>query len=205
MSQVAANALIAAAAYALLGISFALSYRASRFFHLTHGAVYVIGAYGAYATSRCLGPASIVFGAVIAGIAGAGAYVGLYRPMESRRATRSQLLVASLGAFVAVQNVISLGFGDEMLSFDIGLPLRVLRLGDVRVTNLQALVIVLALAFTLGLWAFLELTVAGLLVRAVCDDAELARARGIPVERVTGCAFFLSSSLAGEAGGASPL
>lgn len=48
MHQLLVNGAAAGCAYALLGIGFALIYRAARLIHLAHGAVYAGAAYLAY-------------------------------------------------------------------------------------------------------------------------------------------------------------
>ena len=108
------NALIAAAVYALVALSFSLIYSTTRFFHFAHGAVYAVGAYSAYvvieafrrsaqatATSS-LGsggavpwwaPVAAVLAAIIvATVLGALMELGIYRPLRRMRATPVVLL-----------------------------------------------------------------------------------------------------------------
>lgn len=47
--------LIAGAIYALIALGFTVIYRTVKFFHLAHGAVYTVGAYGAYSLTIGLG------------------------------------------------------------------------------------------------------------------------------------------------------
>jgi branched-chain amino acid transport system permease protein len=58
--QLIANGLVAGSIYVLVGIGFSVIYRTVRFFHLAHGAVYVVGAYAAYSLVIQLGLNPIV-------------------------------------------------------------------------------------------------------------------------------------------------
>lgn len=46
--QIIINGLIAASIYSLIALGFSIIYNTVRFFHLSHGAIYVAGAYIAY-------------------------------------------------------------------------------------------------------------------------------------------------------------
>ena len=46
--QLVANGLITGSIYVLVALGFTVIYRTVKFFHLAHGAVYVVGAYVAY-------------------------------------------------------------------------------------------------------------------------------------------------------------
>ena len=55
LPQLAANALIAAAGYALVAVGFGLVFATTRFFHFAYGAVYTAGAYLALVFVKWLG------------------------------------------------------------------------------------------------------------------------------------------------------
>ncbi len=116
LPQLTANALIAAGAYCLVAVGFGLIFATTRFFHFAHGAVYAWGAYLAFLFVKVLGlplVAGAALAVVLCGGLGAAFELGLYRPLRARGASPLVLLLASLGAYVVLQNLISLLFGDQ--------------------------------------------------------------------------------------------
>jgi branched-chain amino acid transport system permease protein len=203
MHQVIANAVIAACVYSLLALSFSLIYSASRFFHFAHGAVYVVGAYSALVAVGYLHwgvvPAAIV-GLAVAALFGGLMDLLVYRPLRRRQASSLVLLIASLGLYVVLQNAISAIFGDETQTIRTwpvrgGLPI----LGA-RITPVQILIIVVAIALFTGTILVLKYTKAGIAMRALACNAELARVVGMDTDRVILYAFLIGSALVGAAG-----
>lgn len=117
LPQLLANGLIAGTVYALVALGFGLIYFTARFFHFAHGAVYAVGAYLTYACwlSGLSLYAAIPLAVMGTSILGALLDIGIYRPLSLRRRGASSLilLIASLGLFTVIQNLISLVFGDD--------------------------------------------------------------------------------------------
>jgi len=201
--QIAVNSLYGAAVYALCAIGFALVYRTARFFNFAHGFSIIAGPYAAYALKTWLGCPLLL--AVVGGVAFACAIgclleVGLFRPMRDRHATPLTLLLASLGAYVVLQNVVSLVFGDHTRILRIVQRATVWQLFGARLTGIQALTVFVALISIAGLLIFVRRTRAGRAIRAVSDDAELADMCGIDSRRVMLWVLGTGSGLAGLAG-----
>jgi len=204
IAQLLANSIIAGAIYTLVGLGFALILWTSRFFHFAHAAVYAISAYTVYALSVWLHlplAVSAFFGIAVGGAIGGLMDFGVYRRLRQRRASSLGLLLASFGLMVALQNCLSLGFGDDAKSIRpwsrvvTGYPI----LGA-RITLLQISIIALAAVASTLLWAVLHRTQAGLALRAVANDPELAAIYGIDPDRVNMWTLVLGSCLAGVAG-----
>lgn len=199
--QVIANAFIAAAGYVLVGLGFGLIYRTARFFHFSHGAVYAIGAYATLSLSTALGWWLAVPTAVlISGGVGFGLFCAFYAPLQRRSVSPTILLVASLGLFVVTQNVISMLYGDEMQALTNLPPKEGFSVMGARVAWFQALAVVWSVVLCAALWAFLQLTRAGLLLRAVANDWLLCRVIGVRSNRIVAGSFFIGSAMAGAAG-----
>ena len=115
LPQLFVNGLIAGTIYALVALGFGLIYATTRFFHFAHGAVYTAGAYLAY-SGWLLGlnlPGAVLLAVIDTPILGAVLEIGVYRPLRRKAASSLILLLASLGLFIVIQNLISLTFGDD--------------------------------------------------------------------------------------------
>lgn len=201
--QIIVNSAYAAAVYTLCALGFALTYRTARFFNFAHGFSIVSGPYTAYLLKNFCGMPLLV--ACVAGVCVAGAIgcvldLVIFRPMRRRRATALTLLLASLGAYVVLQNVLSLLFGDQTVILrEVAAP-RVWSIGGAQLTQIQVLTVAAALVCTAGLFAFLRCTPHGRIIRAVAGDAELAAICGLPSKRVVLITFGVGAALAGLAG-----
>ena len=200
--QFLVNGLIAGSTYALIAISFALIYFPTRFFHFAHGAVFAWGAYFGYISVVMLKMplwVALPLAVGMTAMLGAGLEVGIYRPLRRRRATGLVLLLASLGLYVVLQNLISLLFGDETKSLRAGEIVEGIALFGARITPIQLWIIFASFASFASVWAILKFTKFGKSLRAVASDPELALVHGVDSDRVILGAFTLGSGLAGLA------
>jgi len=200
LEQLIVNGLIAGAIYALMASGFSLVYNVLKFLHVAHGAIYVVGAFAGWWLARVVGvplPAAIVGALVLSIIAGVLVDFVAYRPI--RKKGEAALLMISFGVFIFVQSLVLLFFGADVKSY--GLPIeRGLDVAGAIITPLQISLIAISLVTMAALHVFLKFTKAGKAIRAVADDAEVARVVGISPERTILVTFILSSLLAGVAG-----
>ena len=198
--QLIANSLIAAAAYSVMGVGFAMVYWSARFFHFAHAVTYTISAYIIFGLLGVFGMSVLVAAAVA--VAGAVAFGGLveivvYRQLRRRKTSPLGLLLASLGIMVAFQNVISLVFGDDVKSIRGSLVAPGLDIGGARVTLIQIGICAAAVAILTATWMLIHHTEAGMRFRAVTNDPELAVIRGVDSDRVLLWTLMLASGIAG--------
>jgi len=177
--QLIINGIIAGAGYALVGIGFALIYNVGRFFHFAHGILFTVGAYTAFLCNQLLGlPLFLSVPVAIAVTAASGCLLNLVilGPITRRGGSPLVLLLASLGLYIVIQNVISLCFGDDIK------------------TLISSAMLLIAVAL------FLRTTGLGKAMRAVSSNAALAEVCGISSRRLVLYAFGIGSALAGIAG-----
>lgn len=201
--QLFLNGLIAGSTYALLAIGFSLIYSTTRFFHFAHAAVYTWTPYVCLALvsgAKAPIPIAVVAALGTGTLLGALMEIGVYRPLRLRGATSLVLLVASLGMYVALQNCISLVFGDATLSLRGGRLSAVVAIGSARVTVTQMAVVAAAAGSVLVVALLLRHTRLGIALRAVASDPELASSTGVSVSRTQLAAFAIGSFLAAVAG-----
>ncbi|HRZ13083.1 MAG TPA: branched-chain amino acid ABC transporter permease [Kiritimatiellia bacterium] len=203
MNQLVANTVIAAGAYILSGIGFAVIYRTTRFFHFAHASAISLSAYLGYACITRLQihiiPSILV--CVLAGTAlGCTVDAAVYRPLRARQAGPLALLLASLGVYLTVHNALALWLGDDFKSVRISAVREGLLIGGARVTPTQLAIVVAACAAVVGVALFLAHTLAGRRMRAVASDPALAAASGIAVNQSILLAFAIGSALGAVAG-----
>jgi branched-chain amino acid transport system permease protein len=110
------------------------------------------------------------------------------------------LLLASLGIYVVVQNLIAVIFGADMKTIHGNLVSEGLPILGARITPIQIAIIAVSAGLVVITYLLLKMTLFGKAVRAVASDSALAATSGIDAEHVMLCAFALASALAGAAG-----
>lgn len=201
--QLLANALLAAALYLLVALGFGLVYATARFFHFAHGAVVTIGAYLGYLlVVWCRLPVVVAAPLAVAGCALIGAVMeqALYRPLRARRASPLVLMLASLGLYIVLQNLVSLLFGDDRKGLLPAGAVSSFEVFGARVTTPQVALMVTSGLLWLALVLFLRHTRLGMAMRAVSENPELAALSGVSLTRVLTVATAIASVLAGAAG-----
>jgi len=201
--QLLVNGAVSASMYVLTGVGFAAIYSALRFFHFAHAAVVMTGAYVAFALFQPLGfPiwAAVAGGIVVSACIGCGMELVVYRPLRSKGAPSLVLLLASLGMYVVLQNVISMVFGDDAKSIRITEVKEGLNLLGARITPIQIVSIATGTVALIGTGTLLRFTRQGKAMKAMASDCELSVASGIDTTRVALFAFAVGSALAGVSG-----
>jgi branched-chain amino acid transport system permease protein len=176
--------------------------------NLTHGSIYMVGAYSA--ALAVLGTGSFLIG-LAAALVGAGLYAVLLElAVVQWLYQRDHLyqVLATLGLILFTNEAVSLLFGRKPPLMDIppflqgsvgilpGLDYPVMRLAFIVVGALVAL----------GLWLLVNHTRVGMLIRAGADDREMVDALGVNIRRLYTLVFGLGGILCGLAGAmAAPL
>lgn len=204
-SQLVINSIIAGSVYVLIAVGFNLVYGATRFFNIAHGVMATVGAYAVFFFSRTLDLdvwLAVLLGVLVAGFAGWLLDRGLYLPLRRRKVSVMVLLVASLGAFTALQALIAIIFTSNFQILSKGVPgsQPVFTVFGGVITQIQIFIILAAVLVVLGLALLLKCTLFGTSVRAVSDDEEVSKIVGINTNRVIGLVFFIGSAIAGLGG-----
>ncbi|PXF59354.1 MAG: branched-chain amino acid ABC transporter permease [Deltaproteobacteria bacterium] len=203
MAQLIANSLYVASIYTIIALGFALIYQVSHFFHFAHGVVFTAGAYLTFLFKICFGYPfffSIVVAIGFSAILGCLIEISIYRPLRRKDASSLILLLASLGIYIVLQNVISMVFGDDIKTIRSGIVEEGINILGARITPIQITIISVSLFLLVCCFFFLKYTKMGHAMRAVANDPELARVSGIESDRVILSTFALGSALAGIAG-----
>jgi branched-chain amino acid transport system permease protein len=202
VEQLLLNGVIAGSIYSLVALGFALIYQTTRFFHFAHGAVYTFGAYFAYLFFVQLGfDRWLAFpsACVVTMLLGVALEVGIYKPMRNRKATDLTLLIASLGLYIVLQNIISMVWGDDTKTMRTGEVVEGHAILGARITNIQIAIIATSVVLITLIALMLARTKFGKALRALANDPELARLSGINSDRYIMYAFAIGSFLAAVA------
>ena len=123
-----------------------------------------------------------------------------YLPLRRKGASPLVLLLASLGIYVVLQNIISMTFGDDIKSIRSGPVKEGLNVFGARITPIQVFTIVVSVVLVIAVAVLLKKMKMGKAMRAVASDPKLANVCGLDSDRVILLAFAIGSVLAGVAG-----
>jgi branched-chain amino acid transport system permease protein len=203
IGQILVDGLVVGATVALVAVGFGLCYRLTGFFNFSHAISVVVGPYCILViTQKAQLPDQIAWfiGVALSCALGGWVYLLVFRPMRRRSATVLSLMLASLGVYVLLQNLISILFGDETQSLSRGPVEEGWHILGGVVTHIQACAVVVAAVSLGAICWFLERTPAGVRVRAVASDPDLAVIEGIRRDVVELCAFAGAAGLASMSG-----
>jgi len=200
--QLIANGIIYGCIIALSAIGLSLAYRIMNFANFAHGDFLTLGAYLTlfFAATLNLGfPMACILAVLSTAAIAVVLDIGIWKPMRSTGATRTAIMILSIGVSIAVRNAIIIFFRPDALRF----PLPVsegLNLGGIVLTFFQLSVVLIAFSAMLIVHALLSRTILGKSMRALADNPDLARVSGINVDRVIRYTWAVSMGLAALAG-----
>lgn len=194
------NSIALAGLLFLLSAGFSLIFGLMRIPNLTHGALFMLGAYFGVTFLR-LGLnfwVAALLSALVLGIIG-----GLIERFLLRRLAGQELaqVLVTLGLAFIIADVCLLVWTGDPIPLATPESLRgVLRAGPVVFPKYRLAVVVMAVVVAAVMWYLLERTRLGATIRAGVDDPEIARVIGIRVSRLFTAVFSFGSALAGFGG-----
>jgi len=201
--QLLVNIAISASTYILVGLSFSLIYSTVRFFHFAHAIVFTSGAYFTFFLSTwCNLPIlfAIPLASILSSFVGCYLDIWIYRPMRHKNSSPLILLLASLGIYIVLQNMVSMVFGDDTKSIRSTVVREGLSIFGARITATQVLIISISIVLVICIAVFLQKAKLGKAMRAVANDCELADISGVDTNQVILLTFAIGSFVAGLAG-----
>jgi len=184
----------------LLSAGFSLIFGLMRIPNLTHGSFFMVGAY--FAVSLMRWGLDFWTAAIVSGL-GVAAFGGLIERLILRRLPGAELaqVLVTLGLSFMVADICLMVWTGDPIQVDTPRALR----GATSVLGLafptyRLFISVIAVIFAALLWALLDRTRLGAMIRAGVDDPSMARVAGIRVSRLFTIVFCLGAWLAGFAG-----
>ena len=188
--------------YALLSLGLAVIFGLLNIINFTHGAQYMLGAFGAYLLLNKLGLGywwSLILVPILVGATG----VIIERTMLARLYNLDHLygLLLTFGLGLIIQGLFRNEFGSTGLPYAIPSQLQGgQNLGFMFLPNYRAWVIGASLLVCLGTWFVIERTKLGGYLRAATENPQIVQAFGINVPRMITLTYGYGVALAALAG-----
>lgn len=198
------NALSLGSVYALFALGFTLVFGVLGVVNLSHGAVFMVGAYAALQAITQLqlplaGALAVAF--VASGLLGLLIDVLVLRPLRARNAPHLIPMIATIGLATALNSLAQGIFGAENLRFPAEvLPQDVLNVAGLHVTMLELAIIALSFGLMAVLLLVLRGTQLGRALRAIAESPKAAALLGINVGGLFMLTSFIAAGLGGLAG-----
>ena len=207
--QIALLGVIFGCLYALSAAGIVLTYRATGVFNIANFAIALLAGYLAWQLSGRWGVPLVATVPIVVLICGPGLgwllERAVFRPLQVRRASSSEKLVAALGVTVVLLALINVVWGpgvqgtpDEPVPRLFGqTPFEI---GSLQFDTEQVGLLVTVLAVAALLYVLFQRTFLGTSIRAVVDRRELAELAAIDTNRVSQVAWMLGCTLAAVTG-----
>ena len=203
LEQQLVNALSLGCVYALFALGFTLVFGVLGVINLSHGAVFMLGAYAALSVvTRLQAPLwlALVVALVASGALGLLIDYLVLRPLRRRNAPHLIPMIATIGLAIFFNSAAQGVFGAENLRFPSEIvPDRQLRFLGVQISVLEVAIVLLSFALMAGLLVVMKKTQLGRALRAIAESPKAAALLGIDVEGL----FYLTSFTAAALGGMS--
>jgi branched-chain amino acid transport system permease protein len=217
INKVVVSGAVLGSVYALGAIGITLIFGILRFAHFAHGDMMTMGAFVTYvlaAIATAMGiqtmwpngfivlPLALPIAAVLA----LGIDRGFYRPLRDRGVKPVTLLIASIGVTLMLQGLIRLIFGASGRTFFDEVPKQIFRIGvsgarrAIAISEPQVLLVIVTVIAVVALHLFLTRSRLGKGMRAMADNADLAKISGINTRQVIRATWIIAGGLACLAG-----
>lgn len=204
--HIAIYAMLRASDFALIAIGFALVFGSCRVLNLMHGSYVMLGGYAAYWFSSVLvarlGSSPPVLGMAVLLAAASTALFGyaFFKLLQlTNRAEPHHVLVISIAGNLFVSRAVAYRWGVEGLNVPPVLT-GTLSVGSLTIPSADAFRFVAAVCLIAGLWAWLNRSQTGRVLRAVADNPLAAKLAGIDPARYLAIGVGIAAFLAGLAG-----
>ena len=203
LEQQLVNALSLGCVYALFALGFTLVFGVLGVINLSHGAVFMVGAYAALqVVTRWAFPlwAALITAVIVSGALGLAIDMAVLRPLRRRNAPHLIPMIATIGIGIFLNSASQGLFGAENLRFPSDLvPDQQLHFAGVQIGVLDLSIVALSFLLMGGLMLVMRRTQTGRALRAIAESPKAAALLGINVEGL----FYMTSVCAASLGGAS--
>jgi branched-subunit amino acid ABC-type transport system permease component len=189
--------------YSLIALGISMIIRATEILHFAQGEMMMIGSMTGLSVFWLRDMpfiAVLLFGILGGGLVSTVVELTVYRTLRARRVALINIMIATLGVSIVLQNVARLIWGSEPLRYPTLFDSKGLVIAGFVVSPQLLWIVVLGAAIMAALVVFFNFTRLGIAMQAAAQDANAARLMGISVERTTTCTFAVSGMVAGVAG-----
>ncbi len=192
--------LIQGSIYALIAVGLTLVYGLLRILHVAHAGLFTLGGYFGVLITNATGSLglAIVVAMVTVGVLGMLIYRFCYEPILARPPYVA--LIASIGLFIALEEVFRLVFGPYGISYAAPPLTASVALASMNLKQAEIMVMAGVIVLIGGLALLAQRTRIGIAWRATVTDPAMAQSFGVDVVKVRYLNFFIGSALAAAAG-----
>jgi len=192
--------LIQGSIYALIAVGLTLVYGLLRILHVAHAGLFTLGGYFGVLITNATGSLglAIVVAMVTVGVLGMLIYRFCYEPILARPPYVA--LIASIGLFIALEEVFRLVFGPYGISYAAPPLTASVALASMNLKQAEIMVMAGVIVLVGGLALLAQRTRIGIAWRATVTDPAMAQSFGVDVVKVRYLNFFIGSALAAAAG-----
>lgn len=202
LSQALLNGLVLGLIYVAIAVGLTIVFGTLRLVNFAHGAFYAIGAYVGLIVAQSLGlPAAFVAAPIAVAIFALLLDRFLLRPFYSKDAT-SQILV-TFGIALIVEETLKLIFGATTQQYPVPAALATsFTFAGISYPAYRLLFALGVIVMLVLVWAFIERTNYGLIVRAGVRDRTMVQLLGGNIRQASTIVFALGAAIAGLVGAA---
>jgi len=186
ITQIIFNGIAVGSIIALGAIGLTLSLGILKLSNFAHGDLMTLGAYITWVFNTQAKVnlwLSLILGAIGTVLAMLLSEQLLWKPMRSRRADPTTLIIISIGLALFIRNGILFIWGGSNQRYAVPL-VQALDIGGIKIAYYRLIVIALAMVAMIALHFILTKTKVGKAMRALGDNIDLAKVSGINVQRV---------------------
>ena len=188
--------------YAIIALGYSMVYGIAKMLNFAHGDVIMVGAYIAFfAISKYKLPiiVSVILAIVLCTLLGVVIERLAYKPLRS--ASSLSVLITAIGVSYFLENTAQLLWtsSTKMFTSVIGNGSLSLFNGQLNISYINILTIVICIIIMVGLTAFINNTNIGRAMRACSEDKNAAKLMGINVNKTISITFAIGSGLAAVA------
>ncbi len=196
MFQLFINIIVSALLLIILAYSIILRYYPTRYFNISHAALFTYSAYFFYLFYIQIN-LNIIISFCVAIIATSClsllSEICIFKQLRKLKCSSMNIMISSLGLYIILQNIISIIWGDDTKSlatteFEIGHKIL-----DAHITDIQFYIILICIILCVGVIILLNKFSLGRKIRAIASNKELTDILGISSENV-----ILSTTLIGS-------
>lgn len=196
-----ASGLVVGSIYALIGVSFAIIFRATGVLNFAQGEVMMLVSYVAWTLSQIGGmPIWLLIPIVLLASAVIGALVEwlVIRPMIGQPIF--SIVMVTIGLAIVLRSLTVIIWGHDFQSMTLPFSGEVVQIGPIYLAAEQAMVISLLALVAIAIWLFFRFSQMGLAMRATAQDQTAALLMGVDSRRTSSIAWGISAMVSSLVG-----
>src|SRR6201992_908666 len=187
----------------LIALGISMIIRATDILHFAQGEMLMIGSMmglSAYWLHSLPFVLVLLAGTIGGGLISVSIEFFIYRKLRLLRVSLINIMIATLGVSIVLQNVARLVWGSEPMRYPTLFASKGLVFSGFTVSPQLVWIVVFSALIMGGLIVFFRYTPLGIAMQAAAQDPDTARLMGVNVDRTTTYTFALSGMMAGAAG-----